>query len=234
MVHSRLCKKVNSDIICKLHSSKHSKHESTSGPQHFIQSLDMKEPARFLKKPLSLLITGVLCRQGGNLWDFMHSHFWWSSSPLSLSVVLKWQHHYCLFEHSGDMASFPLAWWNGSYKKELAAAAMIALAFSVGLGVVISDGFPFMHTCVLIWENTTHRNLNSSDREVAYKHYSNTHDFRERQTTKDKQVSLTPSEFVFSSMCYFVIFEITTLMHDLLIAAGGDSALTDCSYVNVI
>lgn len=95
----------------------HSKHESTSGAQHFIPNLDMKEPARFLIKPLSLLITDVLCRQGGNLWYFMHSQFRWSSSPLSLSVVLKWQHHYCLFEHSGDMASFPLAWWNRGCKK---------------------------------------------------------------------------------------------------------------------
>lgn len=45
----------------------HSKYESTSGAHHFIQNLDMKEPARFLKKPLSLLISDVLCRQGGNL-----------------------------------------------------------------------------------------------------------------------------------------------------------------------
>lgn len=86
-----------------------------------------EEPARFLKKPLSLLITAALCRQGGHLWNFMHSHFWWSSSPLSLSVVLKWQHHYCLCEHSSDKASFPPAWWNGSYKDALAVVAMIAL-----------------------------------------------------------------------------------------------------------
>lgn len=70
--------------------------------------------ARIHRKPLSLLITDVLCRQGGNLWYFMHSQFRWSSSPLSVSVALKWQHHYCLSEHSGDTALFPLAWWNGS------------------------------------------------------------------------------------------------------------------------
>ncbi len=130
----------------------HSKHESTSGAQHFIQNLDMKEPARFLKKPLSLLITDVLCRQRGNLWDFMHSQFRWSSSPLSLSVALKWQHHYCLFEHSGDMALFPLAWWNRSYEKEpAAAAAMIAL--SLGLGTVMCDDFPL---CIhVLWSEKT-------------------------------------------------------------------------------
>lgn len=115
-----------------------SKHASPSGVQHFILILDTKEPARFLKKPLSLLITDVLHRQGGNLWDFMHSQFRWSSSPLSLSVVLKWQHHYCLFEHGSDMASFPLAWWNRSYKEGPAVTPVIALS----LLLVTPDAFP--------------------------------------------------------------------------------------------
>ena len=120
----------------------------------------MKEPASFLKKPLSLLITDVLCSEGGNLWDFMHSQFRWSSSPLSLSVALKWQHHYCLFEHSGDMASFPLAWWNRSYKKGAAAAAVIA---RLGLGTVTSDGFPL---CAhVLWSDKAPPRRNSVDRK---------------------------------------------------------------------
>ncbi len=149
----------------------HRKHEPTSGAQHLIQNLHIKGPTRFLQKPLSLLITDVLCRQGGNLWYFMHSQFRWSSPPLSLSVVLKWQHHCCFFEHSGDMAFFPLAWWNRSHNKGTAVVAVIALSLS-GFRHSYLWCFPFMHTCALIWENATHRSSNFNDRKSKKKYFT--------------------------------------------------------------
>lgn len=79
------------------------------GAAYYSRSLIRERPRgpsekRKKKKVLSPLISAVAHRRRGNLWYFMHSQFRWSSSPPRPSVAQRWQHHYCLSEHSGDMA----------------------------------------------------------------------------------------------------------------------------------
>lgn len=99
-----------------------------------FQILDMREAARSRgkkkkKKVLSPLISAVPHRRRGNSWYFMHSQFRWSSSPPRPSVAQRWQHHYCLPEHSGDVALVcPWPDEMGAIRK--AAEAVIALSAS--------------------------------------------------------------------------------------------------------
>lgn len=120
------------------------------GHNILFRSLIWKSP-QGPSKSLSLLISDVLCRQGGNLWYFMHSQFRWSSSLLSLSVALKWQHHYCLVEHSGDMAlRSPLPDEIEAIRKDQGSGGHDCTPFlSLWVSAFMCDGFPL---CIhMLW-----------------------------------------------------------------------------------
>lgn len=122
----------------------------------------MKEPARFLKTPLSLLITDVLCSKK-EICKILcivssHDHPPYCRCPWCCNDSI-------IIVYLSTVATWPCSPWpdeigvirKGRQWQQWLLSPPSWFRHSYLLW------FPFMHTCARIWENATHRKLNFID-----------------------------------------------------------------------